>query len=161
MIDKTFKYNIKNTNWKNILIVALIVLVVLLITNLVNVNVDRNNLQNQADRAFSSAIDMALSGLNIDYTNINEKDQNYFYSRTITNLGIAKELISFTSYEHNDNLSYTLETLSEFLTNNYSSGFIFELETQFKIYNYLRQINLNPTDENMVNKLNEFINSIE
>lgn len=141
--------------------ITLMVVVILSVAFLNKIKVERDNLQRQADKAFLSSLDLALSGLNIDYTKVDGQDKTYFYSRIIANLGAAKELVPFTSYKHNKNLSYTLENLSQFLINNYSSGFTFDLEKQIDIYNYLLEINLNPTDKNTVNKLNEFFNSME
>jgi hypothetical protein len=147
--------------WKNILMILLISLVIILIVCLNKANIRKDALQRQADNAFENSLGLALSGLNIDYIKSDEGDRTYFYSRIISGLGSAKELIPFTSYKDNNNLSYMLEVLSQFMIKNFSSDFEFESEIQLKIYKHLQEIMFNPRDEDAVNRLEKFIDSIE
>lgn len=118
-------------------------------------------LQIHAEKSFKESLALALSGLNIDYDNIDETDKNYFYSAIISGLGSANELIPFTSYKDNEDLSYVLQTLSQFMAKKHPSGSEFEVEIQIKIYNYLQEVMFNPADYDSVNKLESFIDSIK
>lgn len=149
------------TNWRNILIVLLITLAAISMASLKKDNMNNANLQDKIDKEFSTSLALTLSGLNIDYINTPDEDKIYFYSQVIEGLGVAEKLIPLTSYKGNDDLSYALENVKLFLIKNYSSGFIFESDTQMEIYNYLNEIMINPRDLKAVSELYNFINSIE
>lgn len=149
------------TNWKNILMIILIVSVIILAVSLNKANTYKDMIEGYADNLFKDSISTAMSGLNIDYASIklDEHSRNYHYSKIISGLGTASKLIPFSSYkDEKSDLSYTLERLELSLVRIYSSGF--KLETQTEIYNYLLEINLNPTDEEILDKLNKLIDLI-
>jgi hypothetical protein len=149
-------------NWKDILTIILIVSVIILSISLNKANTYKDMTQGYADNVFKDSISTAMSGLNIDYTSIelDEHSRNYHYSKIISGLGTASNLVPFTSYkDEKSDLSYTLERLELALVRAYSSGF--KLETQTDIYNYLLEISLNPTDKETLDKLNKLIDLID
>lgn len=146
-------------SWKNILVITITVLIVLIVL-LSKAYIREDTLQEQVNNAFGESLSLALGGLNIDYSKIDETSKVYHYSEVIAGLGAAEGLIDFTSYKDVRELSYTLQNLKLFLIQNYSSGFSFGLEEQIDIYNFLLEIMLNPTDEDAITKLEEYIDSM-
>ena len=152
---------LSKASWKNILITTITILIILIVL-LSKAYIREDTLQRQVNNAFGESLGLALGGLNIDYSKIDETSKVYHYSEVITGIGAAEGLIDFTSYKDVKGLSYTLYNLKLFLIQNYSSGsgFSFELEKQIDIYNLLLEIMLNPVDEDAITKLEEYIDSM-
>ena len=157
----TILIRILRTQWKNALLIMMLIAMVFMTGFLLKIDAEKDRLQSQVDKSLTSGMQLALSGLNFDYTKLNNNERIYHYSRIIANLEVAKELAAFTPYENRNKLSNTLEHLNKFMVNRYSSGFKFELGTQVDLYNYLHAVMQNPSDESAVNALNEFIKTIE
>jgi hypothetical protein len=151
---------LSKASWKNILITTITILIILIVL-LSKAYIREDTLQRQVNNAFGESLSLALGGLNIDYSKIDETSKVYHYSEVIAGLGAAEGLIDFTSYKDVRELSYTLQNLKLFLIQNYYSGFSFGLEEQIDIYNLLLEIMLNPTDEDAITRLEKYIDSIK